>query len=204
MDIWNLCTPNASHSYASVVPIVSFPAPQVLPSTVAHHHHHMPIVLYGPASSPTDASVLGTVPVIAMPVAAALHTTQQYISATPPPPPPPPYFALLQSPTVPSAPASAAECFTGNTQVIVNHLGPEVRSRDLIHTFGRFGRLRGGRVIYDPLTQLPKGYGFVYFEDPQAARAAVASLDGTLLHGRVIRVGFAKKQHPLFDLPPPQ
>lgn len=42
--------------------------------------------------------------------------------------------------------------------------------------------------MYDPHTREPRGFGFVSFETPDEASAALEALDGTEMYGRSIRV----------------
>ncbi|RNF24369.1 RNA-binding protein 6 [Trypanosoma cruzi] len=76
-------------------------------------------------------------------------------------------------------------------QLIVNYLAPDVVSAELHGLFSRFGPLDGARIIHDRQTNLPKGYGFVYFCNPEDAKEAVERMNGFEFHGKRIKVGYS-------------
>ncbi|KAH9598981.1 RNA recognition motif domain [Trypanosoma melophagium] len=76
-------------------------------------------------------------------------------------------------------------------QLIVNYLAPDVTSAELHELFSRFGPLDGARIIYDRQTNLPKGYGFVYFAHPENAKEAVERMNGFEFHGKRLKVGYS-------------
>ncbi|RNF00402.1 putative RNA-binding protein 6 [Trypanosoma conorhini] len=76
-------------------------------------------------------------------------------------------------------------------QLIVNYLAPDVATAELHDLFSRFGPLDGARIIHDKRTNLPKGYGFVYFCRPEDAKEAVERMSGFELHGKRIKVGYS-------------
>ncbi|ORC93403.1 putative RNA-binding protein 6 [Trypanosoma theileri] len=76
-------------------------------------------------------------------------------------------------------------------QLIVNYLAPDVASAELHELFSRFGPLDGARIIYDRQTNLPKGYGFVYFAHPENAKEAVERMNGFEFHGKRLKVGYS-------------
>lgn len=47
------------------------------------------------------------------------------------------------------------------------------------------------RLIYDPATGKPRGFGFCEYEDPQTAMSAVRNLAGRELNGRPLRIDSA-------------
>lgn len=48
-------------------------------------------------------------------------------------------------------------------------------------------------LVYDRMTNRPKGFGFCEFADQQSAQNAVNTLSGTDFNGRVLRVNWANK-----------
>jgi cold-inducible RNA-binding protein len=60
--------------------------------------------------------------------------------------------------------------------------------------FEPFGQILSAEVIRDRETQRSRGFGFVEFSDPDAAKAAALALDGTEMGTRAITVSLAK--HP--------
>jgi RNA recognition motif-containing protein len=52
--------------------------------------------------------------------------------------------------------------------------------------------MHGARVIYDKECRRPRGFGFVYFADPQAARLAIQCLDRKPWHGKVLKVEYVR------------
>lgn len=76
-------------------------------------------------------------------------------------------------------------------QLIVNYLAPEVTGAQLHSLFSRFGPLDGARVIYDKQTNMPRGYGFVYFHFPENAMEAVEAMNGFEYQGKRLKVGYS-------------
>ena len=66
----------------------------------------------------------------------------------------------------------------------------------LRESFERFGVVGDARVILDRDTGRSRGFGFVTFEDDQAAKSAMATMDGSKLDGRNIRVNEAQERPP--------
>ena len=58
--------------------------------------------------------------------------------------------------------------------------------------FAVHGEIREAVVITDRDTGRSRGFGFVTFEDEEAADKAIAALNGTELDGRTIRVDVAQ------------
>jgi len=60
--------------------------------------------------------------------------------------------------------------------------------------FARFGEVTDAKVITDRDTGRSRGFGFVTFADDQAARSAMAEMDGTDFDGRTIKVNEAQER----------
>ena len=66
----------------------------------------------------------------------------------------------------------------------------------LRESFGKFGAVADARVILDRDTGRSRGFGFVTFDDDNAAKNAIAAMDGSKLDGRNIRVNEAQERPP--------
>lgn len=62
--------------------------------------------------------------------------------------------------------------------------------------FEEFGEVSEAKVITDRDSGRSRGFGFVTFEEPNAADSAVEALDGQELDGRAIRVNVAEEKKP--------
>lgn len=58
--------------------------------------------------------------------------------------------------------------------------------------FEEFGAVADARVVTDRETGRSRGFGFVSFDDPAAADAAMAQMNGATVDGRAIRVNEAE------------
>lgn len=116
------------------------------------------------------------------PMNSSANTPQQYNQVQPQP-----QYRHNRNQTVPIA--SDDERY--RKQLIVNYLAPDVTKEELHGLFSRFGPLDGARVIYDKQTNMPRGYGFVYFHYPEGAREAVEKMNGHEFHGKRLKVGFS-------------
>ena len=79
-----------------------------------------------------------------------------------------------------------------NKSLFVKGLNEETTQQDLRDLFTRYGKVND---IYIPIsyhTRRPRGFAYVAFEDLEEAKRAVRKLDGTLFHGREIRVEHAQ------------
>jgi RNA recognition motif-containing protein len=66
----------------------------------------------------------------------------------------------------------------------------------LRESFGKFGVVADARVILDRETGRSRGFGFVTFDDDNAAKSAISGMDGSTLDGRNIRVNEAQERPP--------
>jgi RNA recognition motif-containing protein len=64
----------------------------------------------------------------------------------------------------------------------------------LRQAFERFGNLSDAKVITDRETGRSRGFGFVTFDDADAAKNAMTEMDGTSLQGRQIKVNEAEEK----------
>ncbi|KAG2022438.1 polyadenylate-binding protein [Coprinopsis cinerea AmutBmut pab1-1] len=70
----------------------------------------------------------------------------------------------------------------------VSGLSHRVDSRDLETAFAKIGRVQKASVMYDPHTRESRGFGFVTMETTEEAEAAISSLNGTELMGKIITI----------------
>lgn len=79
-----------------------------------------------------------------------------------------------------------------STRIYVGNLPYTTTNEELTQLFGAFGEVSEATVVMDRDTGQSKGFGFVQMEDDDAARNAIAQLNGTALGNRTIRVDAAQ------------
>ncbi|TCJ12082.1 RNA-binding protein [Flaviaesturariibacter flavus] len=72
--------------------------------------------------------------------------------------------------------------------IYVSNLSYGIQDGDLGDFFAPYGQVSSAKVIMDKFTNKSKGFGFVEMSDDEAARKAIAELDGASVDGRTIRV----------------
>lgn len=77
------------------------------------------------------------------------------------------------------------------TKLYVGNLAFSVTEEQLAETFGEHGSIKSTRLIKDHATGRSKGFGFVEYDTPDSAQAAIEGLDGKEVFGRVLRVNEA-------------
>ena len=77
-------------------------------------------------------------------------------------------------------------------KLFVGSLSWNTNEEGLRNAFANHGEVTEAVVISDRDTGRSRGFGFVTFEDDEAANKAVAALNGTELDGRTIRVDVAQ------------
>jgi cold-inducible RNA-binding protein len=77
-------------------------------------------------------------------------------------------------------------------KLFVGSLSWDTNDEGLRNLFSAHGEISEAVVISDRDTGRSRGFGFVTFEDDDAADKAVAALNGTELDGRTIRVDVAQ------------
>jgi RNA recognition motif-containing protein len=80
-------------------------------------------------------------------------------------------------------------------KLFVGSLSWNVNSEGLREAFAPFGEITEATVITDRDSGRSRGFGFVTFEDDDAADKAVAALNQTDLDGRTIRVDVAQERN---------
>jgi RNA recognition motif-containing protein len=77
-------------------------------------------------------------------------------------------------------------------KLFVGSLSWDTNDESLRNAFSDHGEITEAIVISDRDSGRSRGFGFVTFEDDEAADKAVAALNGTQLDGRTIRVDVAQ------------
>jgi RNA recognition motif-containing protein len=76
--------------------------------------------------------------------------------------------------------------------IYVSNLSFNVTDDDLEGFFAEYGEVSSARVITDKFTGKSRGFGFVEMPSDDAARKAIAELDGGKVEGREIKVAEAR------------
>lgn len=76
--------------------------------------------------------------------------------------------------------------------IYVSNLSYNVQDEDLREFFTPYGEVSSAKVITDRESGKSRGFGFVEMSDDEAARKAIAELEGSTVDGRTIRVQEAK------------
>lgn len=84
--------------------------------------------------------------------------------------------------------------------VFIYHLPHEWTEQDIYRNFLPFGNMVNARVIVDPLTKLPKGYGFASFDNHKSALKAVQAMNGFMVSGKSLQVSIKKDDFDLKDM----
>jgi len=80
-------------------------------------------------------------------------------------------------------------------KLFVGSLSWDTNDAGLHEAFSQFGEVTEAKVITDRDSGRSRGFGFVTFEDDEAADKAVAALNGTELDGRTIKVDIAQDRN---------
>ncbi|KAJ2334261.1 hypothetical protein GGI00_001936 [Coemansia sp. RSA 2681] len=76
--------------------------------------------------------------------------------------------------------------------LFVGDLAPEVTDVQLAHEFrSRYVSVRTAKIVTDPVTLLPRGYGFVRFADEADQQRALVEMQSQVIGSRAIRVSTA-------------
>jgi RNA recognition motif-containing protein len=82
------------------------------------------------------------------------------------------------------------------TRIYVGNLPYSADDRQLSQMFSAYGTVVEARVIMDRNTGRSKGFAFVEMDTDEAARSAIAGLNGTMLDNRALRVDEAGERPP--------
>ncbi|MBA3479046.1 MAG: RNA-binding protein, partial [Lautropia sp.] len=81
-----------------------------------------------------------------------------------------------------------------STKIYVGNLPWRATDAQLTQLFSAHGEVSEARVVTDRETGRSRGFAFVSMTSPEAARAAIAALNGHTLEGRALVVNEANEQ----------
>ena len=76
--------------------------------------------------------------------------------------------------------------------IYVSNLSFDVQDEDLRNFFTPYGEVTSAKIINDRESGRSRGFGFVEMTDDVASKKAIATLDGSDVEGRAIKVMEAK------------
>ena len=76
--------------------------------------------------------------------------------------------------------------------IYVSNIPFKASDSELKELFEEYGEVSSAKIIMDKVSQRSRGFGFVEMPDEDAGRKAIAALNNTELHNRVISVVEAK------------
>jgi RNA recognition motif-containing protein len=76
--------------------------------------------------------------------------------------------------------------------IYVANLNFDMQEGDLKNFFTPYGEVSSAKIIMDKVTERSRGFGFVEMADDEAAKKAIAELNGSMVDGRPIKVNEAK------------
>ncbi|XP_072985209.1 RNA-binding protein BRN1 isoform X1 [Typha latifolia] len=96
--------------------------------------------------------------------------------------------------TNPATSASTNTSSTGQIEgppganLFIYHIPQEYGDQDLANAFQRFGKVLSAKVFVDKATGVSKCFGFVSYDSPTAAQAAIEMMNGFQLGGKKLKV----------------
>jgi CUG-BP- and ETR3-like factor len=80
--------------------------------------------------------------------------------------------------------------FTGpaGANLFIYHIPPEFGDQELSSAFSPFGNVISAKVFVDKTTGASKCFGFVSYDSPEAAQAAINVMNGFQLSGKRLKV----------------
>ena len=112
-----------------------------------------------------------------------------------PPPPPNPAAARPPPPNAPPdlrfAPPASLGSEIDPHSVYVQNIPPTASDADLTDVFQNWGQVSRAKVVLDPVTKVPKGFGFVTFDSPDDVQKVLAE-GSAVMHG--VRLGVHPKR----------
>ena len=82
----------------------------------------------------------------------------------------------------------------GLINIFVGNVGPQVTEEQLLKMFLAYGAVESVTLVKDRNTGQARGMAFVEMRQPAEARAAIANLNGYLLHEQPLRVNEARSK----------
>ncbi|KAK9811500.1 hypothetical protein WJX72_004854 [[Myrmecia] bisecta] len=87
------------------------------------------------------------------------------------------------------------------TNLYISGLASRVTDDDLLKHFEQEGKVKEARIVIDPRSKEPRGFGFVQYYSNKDSDKAIKYLENTTLMGRVIHVEKAKRGRPRTPTP---
>jgi cold-inducible RNA-binding protein len=78
--------------------------------------------------------------------------------------------------------------------IFIGNLGPEATEEQLLNLFALHGGVDSITLVKDRDTGEPRGIAFVEMRNAVEAEAAISSLNGAILNGRILRVNEARSK----------
>ncbi|XP_057793738.1 uncharacterized protein LOC131010299 [Salvia miltiorrhiza] len=82
------------------------------------------------------------------------------------------------------------------SELFVSRLSFYTTTGELERLFSPFGLIEEVRLIKDPRTQRPKGFGFIKFASEIDAKNALKAMNGRIVNSRLIFVELAETTNP--------
>lgn len=79
-------------------------------------------------------------------------------------------------------------------KIFIGGLSWNTNEEGLANHFSKFGNLEEVKIITDRETGRSRGFGFITFDEADAASQAISEMDGAELDGRNIRVSLAEER----------
>jgi len=77
-------------------------------------------------------------------------------------------------------------------KIYVGNLSYRTAEDQLTQQFSKYGQISSTVIVIDRATNRSKGFGFITFEDDNAASRAVEEMNGKEIDGRTVKVSIAK------------
>ena len=78
--------------------------------------------------------------------------------------------------------------------IYISNLSFNIQDKDLSDFFTMYGETSSAKVIIDKATGRSRGFGFVEMPNDEAAKKAIAGLDGAVKDGRTLKVTEARQK----------
>jgi RNA recognition motif-containing protein len=78
-------------------------------------------------------------------------------------------------------------------QIFIARLNYKTTQENLKEIFKHYGYVEFSRVVTDKQTEKSRGYGFISMPNKDEALAAIAAINGSVIHGRKVLVQDAAK-----------
>ncbi|KAJ8898673.1 hypothetical protein K2173_004707 [Erythroxylum novogranatense] len=112
------------------------------------------------------------------------------LSGSPSPLPPPPAAASCSSAASSGVSTSSAGQIEGppGANLFIYHIPQEFGDQELANAFQAFGKVLSAKVFVDKATGASKCFGFVSYDSPASAQAAIGMMNGCQLGGKKLKV----------------